>query len=201
MQNPPRPDDPIYYNMNASSPLIQQQTSWNSATPSPQAYNNHYHHQHPQSTNHQQSLQNGQHGQNAAAGGLNGHTNPSYQHSTPNLTDVPDIDEYITHRPPSVRSSYSNFHGTRPLSYNPNGTAAAANQENLFAGLAQQSHHQAAQNHHQQQYYQQAQQTKPLAIPQVPNKRVQRDRFLSNGPPAYNLQNFNHTPPDSETTM
>lgn len=201
MQSPPRPDDPIYYNMNASSPLIQQQTSWNSATPSPQAYNNHYHHQHPQSNSQQQqqqSVQSSQHGQNTASGGLNGHTNPSYQHSTPNLTDVPDIDEYITHRPPSVRSSYSNFHGTRPLSYNPNGTAAAVNQENLFAGLAQQNHHQTS---HQQQYYQQAQQTKPLAIPQVPNKRVQRDRFLSNGPPAYNLQNFNHTPPDSETTM
>ncbi|CAO1349189.1 unnamed protein product [Diamesa serratosioi] len=132
------PPDPIYHNFNTSSPLIQQQTSWNtSSPPSPQIYNNHYHHHHP-----------------AESGGLNGHINPSYQHSTPNLNDVPDIDEYYTNRPPSVRSSYSNFHGTRPLSYNPNGPSTTS-RESL--------------------------------------------RFLTGGPPAYNL-NY-HTPPDSETTM
>lgn len=188
------PPDPIYHNFNTSSPLIQQQTSWNtSSPPSPQIYNNHYHHHHP--------AENG--------GGLNGHINPSYQHSTPNLNDVPDVDEYYTNRPPSVRSSYSNFHGTRPLSYNPNGPSTSNVQENLFAGLTQQQqqfHHQQQQFHHQlavQQQQQYHQPSQPQAIPQVGPKRSSASReslrFLTGGPPAYNL-NY-HTPPDSETTM
>lgn len=184
--------DPIYYNMNSSSPLIHQQTSWNTSnqtvTPVSQVYNSHYQHQHPQSD-------------------TLGHSNPSYQHSTPNLTETPDVEEYITNRPPSVRSSYSNFHGTRPLSYNPNPTNNSV-QENVFAGLSQQqqqAHLAKAQQPNQYQLPTQQQQfnaqSQPLAIPQLPNNRKARSRegFWSTGPPAYNL-NY-HTPPDSETTM
>lgn len=155
--------DPIYYNMNTSSPLVQQ--SWISANSS-----------------------------GVSNSRSNCHINPSYQHSTPNLSHSPEPEEPY-HRPPSVRSSYSNFHGARPLSsYNPI-------TENVFVNLADQSASQA--------------------IPQVPHRRsamVQPTKsginkndqsrvdtgdrtmsFLRSGPPAYNL-NY-HTPPDSETTM
>ena len=203
------PTDPIYYNMNSSSPLIVQQTPWNTtSTPSPQAYSNHYHHHHP----------------NDAAASL-GHTNPTYQHSNPSLADGPEMNEYYqTARPPSVRSSYSNFHGTRPLSYNQNPASTSSNtQENLFAGLVQQQQNQQQhQQQHQQQNQlqtsrkQQQQQQQPQqqyyhqpthhqAVPQAAiMKRAAGSReslrFLSGAPPAYNHYNH-HTPPDSETTM
>lgn len=199
------PTDPIYYNMNSSSPLIVQQTPWNStSTPSPQAYNSHYHHHHP----------------NDAATSL-GHTNPTYQHSNPNLADGPEMNEYYqtTTRPPSVRSSYSNFHGTRPLSYNQNPGGSGSNnaQENLFAGLAQQQQQQQQHQHQQSRKQPQAQQqfyhqpSQPQAVPQAAiMKRAAGSReslrFLSGAPPAYNhrseYNHYNHhTPPDSETTM
>uniref|UniRef100_A0A182NJK7 Uncharacterized protein n=1 Tax=Anopheles dirus TaxID=7168 RepID=A0A182NJK7_9DIPT len=209
------PIDPIYYNMNSSSPLLQQQTSWG-VSASPQAL--------------------GGGGVPGGGGGVHtGLSNPVYQHSTTNLNHSPELNEeyYGTNgqnRPPSVRSSYSNFHGTRPLSSYLGGAGA---------GGVQQQHQQ-----HQQLQQQQGgitnrgynvsppgQQgpagmghpvenvfanlangngqvggvTDPIAIPQLPHRRsVSREslramQFLNSGPPAYNL-NY-HTPPDSETTM
>lgn len=46
--------------------------------------------------------------------GRQGHSNPMYVHSRPNSITDP------VERPPSVHSSYSNYHGQRP-SLNPNG--------------------------------------------------------------------------------
>ncbi|XP_055538114.1 sodium/potassium-transporting ATPase subunit beta-1-interacting protein isoform X3 [Wyeomyia smithii] len=176
------PIDPIYYNMNSSSPLLQQQTSWASANPG-------------------------------------GHSNPTYQHSTSNLNHSPELndDYYTNNRPPSVRSSYSNFHGTRPLSSyataggnlniaQPGGSTA----ENVFASLTNQQQQQMnTQQQQSQQQQQKQQQVLPigdsLSVPQLPHRRsVSREslramQFLNSGPPAYNL-NY-HTPPDSETTM
>jgi sodium/potassium-transporting ATPase subunit beta-1-interacting protein len=187
------PTDPIYYNMNSSSPLIVQQTSWNAtSTPSPQAYNSHYYHHHP----------------NDAATSL-GHTNPTYQHSNPNLADGPEMNEYYqSTRPPSVRSSYSNFHGARPLSYNPGGGGSNNTQENLFAGLAQQQHppNKKQPQLPQQQFYHQPSQPQAAAIMKRAAGSRESLRFLSGAPPAYNQRSeynhYNHhTPPDSETTM
>lgn len=50
---------------------------------------------------------------------VNGHTNPTYQQSsTQSLNqDQEDLDDLYNNRPASVRSSYSNFHGTRAISY------------------------------------------------------------------------------------
>lgn len=130
---------------------------------------------------------------NTANGNSQGHFNPTYQHSNPNLSYSPDHnEEYYTNRPPSVRSSYSNFHGARHLSsYNMPGAT-----ENVFAGLSGQLNQQHSSGAAQ-----------PQAIPQVPSRAgrsasresVRSMAFLNNGPPAYNL-NY-HTPPDSETTM
>jgi len=134
-----------------------------------------------------------------------GHSNPTYQHSTPNLSHSPEPpEEPYSNRPPSVRSSYSNFHGSRPLSsYNP--TTGA--KENVFLGLNQPPPtHPKPYAHVQPQTQTQSQ---PPA-PQLPAKNVTRQiaasresmnslAFLNSGPPAYNL-NY-HTPPDSETTM
>ncbi|XP_017045229.1 hornerin isoform X3 [Drosophila ficusphila] len=153
-----------------------------------------------------------------AGGG--GHYNPSYQHSTTHLNDVGHApDELYNNRPPSVRSSYSNFHGSRPLS-TAYGNAAG---ENVFAGLngasasppqppctppLYQQHPMHLQQQHQQQQY-----LPPPPMDPAPayvsamsfSKRtasresIRSMAFLNNGPPAYNL-NY-HTPPDSETTM
>ncbi|XP_034126151.1 ecdysone-induced protein 75B isoform X2 [Drosophila guanche] len=147
-----------------------------------------------------------------------GHYNPSYQHSTTHLNDVGHGDEVYNNRPPSVRSSYSNFHGSRPLS-----TAYANAGENVFVGLggANASPPQPPctpplyQQHpiHQQQQQQQHQYLPPPPLEPAPayvsamsfSKRtasresIRSMAFLNNGPPAYNL-NY-HTPPDSETTM
>lgn len=47
---------------------------------------------------------------------LNGHANPTYQQSsTQSLNEPDELDELYHNRPPSARSSYSNFHGTRTL--------------------------------------------------------------------------------------
>lgn len=161
--------DPIYYNMSASTTLLQQSNS----------NNNQIAHQ--------------------------GHYNPTYQHSMTNLNTSPDsvnTDELYNNRPPSVRSSYSNFHGARHLSsYNP-----SPDTENVFVGLTSQQQHQQQQHQLMMQQQQQKQQhTQTQAIPQVPQRRpgsresVGSMAFLNNGPPAYNL-NY-HTPPESETTM
>lgn len=175
---PASPPDPIYYNMDSSSALIQQ----------------HHHHHHMQQLQQQQQQQN-------TLPLHQGHYNLTYQHSNPNLAHSPpeSTDDLYNNRPPSVRSSYSNFHGARHLSsYNP-----APDAENVFAGLNGQHQHQQKQQH---QITQQSQQkTNEQAIPQVPQRRVgsresvRSMAFLNNGPPAYNL-NY-HTPPDSETTM
>ncbi|XP_055630385.1 sodium/potassium-transporting ATPase subunit beta-1-interacting protein isoform X2 [Toxorhynchites rutilus septentrionalis] len=177
------PIDPIYYNMNSSSPLLQQQTSWASSKPGT---------------------------------GIGGHSNPTYQHSTSNLNHSPELnDEYYTNnRPPSVRSSYSNFHGTRPLSsyattgagnLNLTQTGGAMPGENVFASLTSQQQQQQQVNQPQQSPTGVGTASDPMPIPQLPHRRsVSREslramQFLNSGPPAYNL-NY-HTPPDSETTM
>ncbi|KAJ8923789.1 hypothetical protein NQ315_010371 [Exocentrus adspersus] len=50
----------------------------------------------------------------------NGHANPTYQQSSQHsLNDTEDLDDLYNNRPASVRSSYSNFHGTRALNYSP----------------------------------------------------------------------------------
>lgn len=206
-QAPPPPPDPIYYNME----------------PPHSAHMQH----HSQQIHHQQQQQSHQ-----QLPSHMGHYNPTYQHSNPNLNTMPldpppppDQDLFGQHRPPSVRSSYSNFHGTRhPLAVN---SMNGSDTENVFASLTtttatatgreqqqQQNHHQ-----HQQQVYELQQNMNlpppppPLAsavasansanaAPYLPpRKTASREsiRFLNNGPPAYNL-NY-HTPPDSETTM
>ncbi|KAK4871698.1 hypothetical protein RN001_015822 [Aquatica leii] len=48
----------------------------------------------------------------------NGHSNPTYQQSSmQSLNEPDDVDELYNNRPASVRSSYSNFHGTRAMSH------------------------------------------------------------------------------------
>nr|XP_023024000.1 uncharacterized protein LOC111512134 isoform X3 [Leptinotarsa decemlineata] len=50
----------------------------------------------------------------------NGRINPTYQQSSQqSLNENEDLDDLYNNRPPSVRSSYSNFHGTRALNYSP----------------------------------------------------------------------------------
>nr|NP_001097449.2 Na,K-ATPase interacting, isoform J [Drosophila melanogaster]AAN16123.3 Na,K-ATPase interacting, isoform J [Drosophila melanogaster] len=189
------PLDPIYYNTNGLGAL-EEPPSLPPPPPLPSAA-----------------------GASILHAGGGGHYNPSYQHSTTHLNDVGHApDEVYNNRPPSVRSSYSNFHGSRPLS-----TAYGnATGENVFAGLngasasppqapctppLYQQHPMQLQQHQQQQY--------PPPPPMDPapayvstmsfSKRtasresIRSMAFLNNGPPAYNL-NY-HTPPDSETTM
>ncbi|KAJ8969994.1 hypothetical protein NQ314_001422 [Rhamnusium bicolor] len=51
---------------------------------------------------------------------INGHANPTYQQSSQqSLNETEDLDDLYNNRPASVRSSYSNFHGTRALNYSP----------------------------------------------------------------------------------
>lgn len=197
------PLDPIYYNTNGQGVVLEEQGSPNLPPPPPL----------PSHANLQ------------AGGG--GHYNPSYQHSTTHLNDVGHgPDELYNNRPPSVRSSYSNFHGSRPLS-----TAYGnAPGENVFAGLTgasasppqapctpplyqQHPMHLQQQQQHQLQQNQQQHYIPPPPMDPAPayvsamsfSKRtasresIRSMAFLNNGPPAYNL-NY-HTPPDSETTM
>lgn len=155
--------DPIYYNMSQSSTFLEP--SWN-ASSSTNLTSTHEPH-----TSH-------------------GLYNPTYQHSTPNLNDpnTEHVDELYNNRPPSVRSSYSNFHGTRPLS------TIIADSENVFVGLNNAHASTSARS-------------QPMPVPKLPSRQAQSHEslqsmtFMNNGPPAYNL-NY-HTPPDSnsETTM
>lgn len=159
--------DPIYYNMSQSTTFFEP--SWNSSSST-----NLTAHDHGRIENH-------------------GHFNPTYQHSTPNLTanNSEIVDEVYNNRPPSVRSSYSNFHGARPLSTN------ITDNENVFVGLNNMTSIDLQPNNRSQ----------PMSIPQLPSRQsasresIRSMAFLNNGPPAYNL-NY-HTPPDSnsETTM
>lgn len=103
----------------------------------------------------------------------NGHTNPMYQQSsTQSLNEQDDFEDLYNNRPASVRSSYSNFHGTRELNYN--------NSQNYYCNHATpQVPHKRGNN---------------------PNRNSLRSTaFLKNGPPAYNTQDprFN----DFETTI
>lgn len=94
--------DPIYYNMNSSSPLL-------TASHSTMAIHQQQHH--------------GGYGGHSSSRYQSavpppvGHFNPTYQQSTPNLiaTNNQELIDELYHRPPSVRSSYSNFHGVRAL--------------------------------------------------------------------------------------
>ena len=64
-------------------------------------------------------------------GGRQGHSNPTYVHSRPTSTFSVNSDP--PERPPSVHSSYSNYHGQRP-SLNPNGTTSFGGpRRSLFA--------------------------------------------------------------------
>lgn len=172
--------DPIYYNMSQSTTFFEP--SWNSSS----------------STNltdvRQQSLGQNVESGGGSGGGHGGHFNPTYQHSTPNLTaNNPElVDEVYNNRPPSVRSSYSNFHGARPHNTN------ITDNENVFVGLSSMTSNDM-----------QSARSQPMPIPQLPSRQsasresIRSMAFLNNGPPAYELRVFNHTPPDSnsETTM
>ncbi|XP_044257613.1 uncharacterized protein LOC123006839 isoform X3 [Tribolium madens] len=90
----------------------------------------------------------------------NGHSNPTYQQSsTQSLNDTEDFDDLYNNRPASVRSSYSNFHGTRAISYN-------------------------APKHYHSHATPQVPQKR-----NNPNRNSMRSMaFLNNGPPAYSSQ-------------
>lgn len=117
------PPDPIYYNTNAQTGLYHTQQQqhqqlqeqlppWPTSSPSPTE-------EPPTPTL-------------TVPPSLGGHYNPTYQHSTTNLNDGEHVDELYNNRPPSVRSSYSNFHGTRPMS---SYLTSSATTENVFASL------------------------------------------------------------------
>uniref|UniRef100_A0A1A9WP75 Uncharacterized protein n=1 Tax=Glossina brevipalpis TaxID=37001 RepID=A0A1A9WP75_9MUSC len=111
------PPDPIYYNTNGQTGLFEQ--AWQTpASQSPSAATLTDEPQSPTLT------------LAPSLGG--GHYNPTYQHSTTNLNDSEQVDELYNNRPPSVRSSYSNFHGTRPITSYANSTGTT---ENVFVGL------------------------------------------------------------------
>lgn len=90
----------------------------------------------------------------------NGHANPTYQQSSiQSLNEPDDLDELYNNRPASVRSSYSNFHGTRAINY-------------------------AA-----KQYHSHATPQVPQKRANNPNRHSMRSvAFLNNGPPAYTSQ-------------
>ncbi|KAK7072377.1 hypothetical protein SK128_017969 [Halocaridina rubra] len=73
------------------------------------------------------------------AGGRQGHSNPMYVHSRPNsmysMNGTPPGAQDPTERPPSVHSSYSNYHGQRPsLNPNPYGRPVQPLNANLIGG-------------------------------------------------------------------
>ncbi|XP_075165120.1 sodium/potassium-transporting ATPase subunit beta-1-interacting protein isoform X2 [Haematobia irritans] len=152
------PPDPIYYNTNGQAGLYQQPSRthaeqlppWPNSTPSPS--------DEPQSPTLTIS---------PSLGG--GHYNPTYQHSTTNLNDAEHVDELYNNRPPSVRSSYSNFHGTRPMS---SYVTSSSTTENVFASLvtANTATNASTSIYHQQQQQQQQQfqQTIPHEPPSTP---------------------------------
>lgn len=90
----------------------------------------------------------------------NGHANPTYQQSSiQSLNEHDDFDDLYNNRPASVRSSYSNFHGTRALNYS--------------------SKH----------YHGHATPQVPQKRSTNPNRHSMRAvAFLNNGPPAYSSQ-------------
>lgn len=102
----------------------------------------------------------------------NGHTNPTYQQSsTQSLNENEDFDDLYNNRPASVRSSYSNFHGTRAINY-------------------------ASQHYHSN-----ATPQVPQKRNTNPNRHSMRSMaFLNNGPPAYSSQGHSSAV-DSETTI
>lgn len=211
------PLDPIYYNTNGQGMLLagmEEQQASPPLPPPPPA---------PISQLHAGS---------GSVGG--GHYNPSYQHSTTQLNDVGCAqagDELYNNRPPSVRSSYSNFHGSRPLSTAYNTT------ENVFAGLsgASSTPPQAPctpplyQQHplHQQQQQQQQYLPPPVPEPAPAYVSASQQQQQQPPPPPHGHMSFSkrtasresirsmaflnngppaynlnyHTPPDSETTM
>lgn len=174
--------DPIY-NMNSSSPLLT--TSHSTMT-----------------IQQQQHIGYANTGPYQSVPAPVGHYNPTYQHSTPNLmsTNSQELIDELYHRPPSVRSSYSNFHGARSVYALNNLTAGGA------AGV--------------EPPIPQVPQRRPaitggssgagasgagagMVSGRVPTDLINNDRsmaFMSSAPPAYNYLNY-HTPPDSETTM
>ncbi|CAG9816662.1 unnamed protein product [Phaedon cochleariae] len=104
----------------------------------------------------------------------NGHTNPTYQQSSQqSLNETEELDELYNNRPASVRSSYSNFHGTRTLNnYSP--TKNYHSHSHATPQVPQKRNH--------------------------PNRHSMRSMaFLNNGPPAYSSQG--HIALDSETPM
>ncbi|XP_037951338.1 sodium/potassium-transporting ATPase subunit beta-1-interacting protein isoform X3 [Teleopsis dalmanni] len=135
------PPDPIYYNTNGQSGLFQQ--AWQSNSQSPIVA------EEPASPT-------------LLTPTIAGHYNPTYQHSTTNLNDVEHVDELYNNRPPSVRSSYSNFHGTRPASSYLANTSAT---ENVFAGLTGVTQHQHQHQQQQQQHQQLPQHVAPSTPP------------------------------------
>lgn len=90
----------------------------------------------------------------------NGHANPTYQQSSiQSLNEHDDFDELYNNRPASVRSSYSNFHGTRALNYSA------------------------------RHYHSHATPQVPQKRSSNPNRHSMRAvAFLNNGPPAYTTQ-------------
>lgn len=103
----------------------------------------------------------------------NGHMNPTYQQSsTQSLNDQDDLDDLYNNRPASVRSSYSNFHGTRAISY---GTP--------------------------QYYHSHATPQVPQKRQGNPHRQSMRTMaFMNNGPPAYSSTHGQNSV-DSETTI
>ncbi|XP_021929486.1 uncharacterized protein LOC110834541 isoform X1 [Zootermopsis nevadensis] len=105
-----------------------------------------------------------------------GHTNPLYQQSSMQSLDDDDV---YNNRPSSARSSYSNYHGTRPIScyVGPGGTPA---------------------------YYMAGQATAQVPVTNThrrSNHAIAKTRptsgFLNSGPPAYQVQGV----VDSETVI
>lgn len=151
--------DPIYYNMNSSSPLLTS---------------------HSTMALHQQQQVHQQISPYQAVPAPVGHYNPTYQHSTPNLVSNSETVDELYHRPPSVRSSYSNFHGARSV-YALNNLATNGGDQHPPIPQRRPTATNVAGR------------TDPMS-----NDRSMS--FMSNAPPAYNYLNY-HTPPDSETTM
>ncbi|XP_050519388.1 sodium/potassium-transporting ATPase subunit beta-1-interacting protein [Diabrotica virgifera virgifera] len=86
-----------------------------------------------------------------------GHTNPNYQQSSQqSLNETEELDDLYNNRPASVRSSYSNFHGTRALNYSP-----------------------------PKHYHSHATPQVPQKRGQSSRSSMRSMAFLNNGPPAY----------------
>lgn len=106
-----------------------------------------------------------------------GHTNPLYQQSS--IQSLNDDDDVYNNRPSSARSSYSNYHGTRPIScyVGPGGTPAYYMAGQATAQVPVTSTHRRS-NHA-------IAKTRPTSV------------FLNSGPPAYQVQGV----VDSETVI